>query len=54
MEDNDPILRDLETALEYGAGTDEVWVIPADAVITPGTGPNIWHGLTITHWSTDA
>ncbi len=48
----DPLARDLETVLEYG-GPEVVWDVPADAVITPGTGENIWHGLTVTHWSTD-
>jgi hypothetical protein len=30
---------------------EQTWHVPEDAVIRPGTGENIWHGLTITHWS---
>ena len=29
---------------------ERVWHVPDDADITPGTGPNIWAGLTITYW----
>jgi hypothetical protein len=58
----DPILRDLETVLEYG-GPEVTWTVPENAVITPGDGPNIYDGMTIsawtdsglqTHWSDDA
>ena len=42
----------LETCLEYG-GPEVTWQVPADAVIRPGTGPNIWHGLVISHWTAD-
>lgn len=43
----------LETVLEYG-GPEVVWDVPEHATIRPGTGPNIYDGLVISHWSTDA
>jgi hypothetical protein len=44
--------RDIETVLEYG-GHEVTWPVPEDAVIRPGSGQNIWDGLTITHWTAD-
>jgi hypothetical protein len=61
MFDN-PMLRDLETVLEYG-GPEVTWTVPENAVITPGAGPNMLDGMTISawtdsglqsHWSDDA
>ena len=50
---HDPLLDAIERAAEYGAGTDEVWHIPDDSVIRPGTGENLWDGLSITFWTGD-
>jgi hypothetical protein len=50
---NDPVADELDRVLTYG-GPERVWPAPPSAVITPGTGENIWHGLIVTHWSTDA
>jgi hypothetical protein len=36
-----PILRDIETTLEYG-GPEMTWDVPDNAVITPGPGENPW------------
>ena len=54
MDDN-PILRDLETAVEYGMGTDEVWHIPESAQITlgPDRGTCLLDGAVFTFWTED-
>jgi hypothetical protein len=48
---DDPMLRDLETALEYGAGTDQVWHIPENASIKLADGPgHLLAGAVISWW----
>lgn len=54
MYNDDPMLRDLETAVEYGMGTDEVWQVPSDAVIQLADGGgHLLAGATITFWGGD-
>lgn len=42
------------TELLESTGPERVWTVSDDAVIQPGAGPCIWHGLSISQWSTDA
>ena len=49
-----PIAEAVYRCGEYGGGTDEVWNLCENATIRPGSGPSIWDGLSITHWSDDA
>jgi hypothetical protein len=38
---------------DYDKAVDAPKHVPEDAIIRPGTGENIWDGLTITQWSDD-
>jgi hypothetical protein len=49
MYDDDPILRDLETAVEYGMGTGEVWHVP-EATVIPLIADGDWIGETHVYW----
>ena len=48
-----PLAEAVARWAEDGGGTDAVWPVPDDSAIHPGTGPNIYSGLTITHWTDD-
>ena len=54
MNDNDPILRDLETVLTYG-GREVTWQVPATATVavTDDITTHMLDGAVITFWTED-
>ena len=52
MREQDPILRDVETVLEYG-GREVIWDVPEESQVIFGSGDNPFAGMTVTHWSHD-
>lgn len=49
----DRLAEAVYRAAEYGTDRPVTFDVPEDAVIRPGSGPSIWDGLTITHWTAD-